>query len=283
MSSFAKGVVICLGVLFLIGIIGFTASNQLISQNDGADNRKTARRVPVTWKSMTSVDRMHRTKSTLIYQESLNGAKGWLALEFPELVINCSRGKVRDVYINNKMASSVENADGEHTVRLKFDDSQPVTELWRDSLDHKALFSNNPQGFIGRALRSEDLMYEFTPFQASSKQSVSFMLDGLEDELAKAKSDCGILTKAYFVKKAQDAERIAQKLQRERSILRSRVEPHVRHCSGKRDRAETEKWCWSDPSDQFWSSHESQPFLTHEEAVSEAMRAAERGEAFRLQ
>jgi hypothetical protein len=56
---------------------------------------------------------------------------------------------------------------GKHTVRLRFDDHQPEREIWDQSADDKALFSQSPIRFVKKVARSKTLTFEFTPFQAS--------------------------------------------------------------------------------------------------------------------
>jgi hypothetical protein len=92
---------------------------------------------------------------------------GWRAHDVPHLIIRCEAHKTEAYVVTGVSAQPEPGQIGKHTVRLRFDDHQQEREIWDQSADDKALFSQSPVPFVKKVARSKTLTFEFTPFQAS--------------------------------------------------------------------------------------------------------------------
>jgi hypothetical protein len=92
---------------------------------------------------------------------------GWRTHDVPHLIIRCQEHKTEAYVVTGVAAQPELGQVGKHTVRLRFDDHQQEREIWDQSADDKALFSQSPVRFVKKVARSKTLTFEFTPFQAS--------------------------------------------------------------------------------------------------------------------
>lgn len=93
----------------------------------------------------------------------------------PMLILRCRERKT-DVFVRTGMQPHVEYGKlREATVRLRFDRSAAITQVWRESTSGEALGSPNPITLARRIARTSVLRFEFTPFMAG-RQTVRFVL-----------------------------------------------------------------------------------------------------------
>ena len=74
-------------------------------------------------------------------------------------------------------------------VRYRFDGGKPNTAYWSESTDHKAVFSDAPVALARKLAKTQEWVFEFTPFDAGSV-TVSFRTTGLEAVLPKVAQAC---------------------------------------------------------------------------------------------
>jgi hypothetical protein len=146
-------------------------------------------------------------------------AQGWLTSAVPQLVVRCQTPRPDDilvrfeaeggavqpgleVYVVTGMAATVENAEGKHTINVRFD-SAPV-QSWgtSESTDKKALFI--APIYATRIIlthhtftESQRMLVEFTPFNASPV-IIRFDVRGFEKHAAKILSACPVVDRSKW-------------------------------------------------------------------------------------
>jgi hypothetical protein len=107
---------------------------------------------------------------------------GWRTHDVPHLIIRCEAHKTEAYVVTGVSAQPEPGQVGKHTVRLRFDDHQQEREIWDQSADDKALFSQSPVRFVKKVAGARTLTFEFTPFQASPAVA-TFSVAGFERRL----------------------------------------------------------------------------------------------------
>jgi len=138
------------------------------------------------WKISTTKNPMDDRPIVTATLKAEAGIEGWLSKSLPDLIIRCqtpSNGTREfpdimpvqpglEMYVVTGMPATVENAEGKHMVRVRFDD-QPAQQIGTsESTDHNALFFAPffTTKFIvthGTLSSSKQLLVQFTPFNAS--------------------------------------------------------------------------------------------------------------------
>jgi len=83
------------------------------------------------------------------------------------LVIRCTGRRLEAYIISDRVVDS--DSDGDASVRLKYDNDKPVSEIWSRSSDDTALFSPNPLRFVQNLVNTKVFAFEYEPFQLSSR------------------------------------------------------------------------------------------------------------------
>jgi hypothetical protein len=78
-----------------------------------------------------------------------------------------------------------------HTVRLKIDKANPVTQYWDEGTNHQVIWARDSRRLVKQFSASKTLLLEFTPFQTSD-QVAEFDLTGLTPALQSVASVCGM-------------------------------------------------------------------------------------------
>jgi type VI secretion system protein VasI len=140
------------------------------------------------WIASESKSEMDSSKSYGVGLQSENEIEGWLKKSKPILYVRCKERKI-EVYISMEMAANVEYGGG-HTVRLRFDDGQPVKQNWSQSTDNEALFSRGDAvGLAKKIAQAKIFKFEFVPFNGST-QVVQFDVRGFQPHLDKILEAC---------------------------------------------------------------------------------------------
>jgi hypothetical protein len=115
--------------------------------------------------------------------------EGWLTTERPVLVAECRERKV-EAYLVTGMSLRPELGHFQkYTVRYRFDNNPPTSELWSESTDNKAVFAPRPTAFLKRVAKAKALRIEVTPFN-SNPGVATFHVDGFSEPLAKIMDAC---------------------------------------------------------------------------------------------
>jgi type VI secretion system protein VasI len=140
------------------------------------------------WIANESESEMDSSKSYGVGLQSENEIEGWLKKSKPILYVRCKERKI-EVYISMEMAASVEYGGG-HSVRLRFDDGQPVKQNWSQSTDNEALFfKGDAVGLAKKIAQTQTFKFEFVPFNGSP-QVAQFDVRGFPPHLDKLLSTC---------------------------------------------------------------------------------------------
>jgi len=147
------------------------------------------------WRVSDDHSPMDDSKTVVLSLDSDNTIDGPLGPKQPTLLIRCQEGKTQ-VYVDTGMAASVEeDQEGgplySHTVRIRLDQSDAITEHWHESTSHDALFSDGDAiAFTKQLADAQTLTFEFTPFDANPAIT-RFELRGLSEHLPELGSSCG--------------------------------------------------------------------------------------------
>jgi hypothetical protein len=127
-------------------------------------------------------------KSVAFELQANNRIHIWTRDVTPLLIVRCQGGQV-EPFVYTQSAARMELQDGDHTVRVAFDDGPDVTERWPDSDEHDALFAKDATAFAHQLATAQTLRFGFEPHNAPPA-SARFDVSGLNELLAASKP-CG--------------------------------------------------------------------------------------------
>ena len=113
----------------------------------------------------------------------------WTRDVTPLLVVRCQGGQV-EPFVYTQSAARMEPQDGDHTVRVAFDDGPEVTERWPDSDEHDALFAKDSAAFARQLATAQTMRFGFEPHNAPPA-SARFDVSGIHELLSAAGKPCG--------------------------------------------------------------------------------------------
>lgn len=85
----------------------------------------------------------------------------------------CRSGKLEAYVVTDEMV-------GAPTVRVRFDDHQPVRQSWSRSEDYKAVFAPDARQFVRDLMKSKELFIEYSPYEKIPK-TLHFPTAGLAE------------------------------------------------------------------------------------------------------
>jgi hypothetical protein len=113
----------------------------------------------------------------------------WTRDVTPLLIVRCHGGQV-EPFVYTQSAARMEPQDGDHTVRVAFDDGPEVTERWPDSDEHDALFAKDSAAFAQQLAAAQTLRFGFEPHNAPPA-SARFDVSGINELLSASAKPCG--------------------------------------------------------------------------------------------
>jgi type VI secretion system protein VasI len=141
------------------------------------------------WQVSTSKSEFDNSTTVLLSLDAENTVEGWLTITLPTLVLMCRETEL-DVYVDVETQSNVEYGLYEKaTVRVRFDNNQAFETIASESTDGEALFFQDPYQMIISMLRSNEMVFGFTPFNANPAVT-TFDLRGLENVIEPLKQSC---------------------------------------------------------------------------------------------
>jgi len=198
-------VTLILGVIGAVLFLGFCglvihnvnktreAARQVAAPAPGAPARPGAASTPNPngkWNLSTEASAVDDSKTAVLVLPAENEITGWLAEQRPQLVVRCKERKT-EAYITTGMAPAVESGNYEGaTVLLRLDKDKAFTLNASKSTDSKALFLPGAVGLIKRMLPHQQMLFRFTPFNASP-QEVTFDIRGLDKAIVPLQQACG--------------------------------------------------------------------------------------------
>jgi hypothetical protein len=106
------------------------------------------------------------------------------------LVVRCVANRI-DAFVFTQSAAKMEPQDGDHTVRIAFDDGAESVERWPDSDEHDALFAPDGAAFIRRLAAAQTMQFGFTPHNATPV-AADFNVAGLAGVMESSAKQCGL-------------------------------------------------------------------------------------------
>ncbi|MBL7836457.1 MAG: hypothetical protein JNM67_02975, partial [Bacteroidetes bacterium] len=141
------------------------------------------------WQVTTSKSEFDNSTTVALSLEAESFIEGWLTTTLPTLVLRCKEKEI-DVYVNIGTQTNVEyGLYDAATVRVRFDQDQAFKTVANESTDGDALFFQDPHEMIIAMLKSNEMVFGFTPFNADPAVT-TFDLRGLKDVIEPLKQSC---------------------------------------------------------------------------------------------
>jgi hypothetical protein len=143
------------------------------------------------WKSSFGTSQFDDSKTVVLNLLANNPVEGWLTTYTPWLGVRCQEHKL-DVYVSVGMQINVElGMDQSATVRVRFDNEEAQNVIADESTDGQSLFFRNPSEMIYSMLNHNNMVFGFTPFNASAVVT-TFDLHGLSSVIKPLENACGL-------------------------------------------------------------------------------------------
>ena len=168
---------------------GRPAANRAAS---GASRTSAAASVPLTpkWRQVIGGRWTGGDKKSVAFELPANNRIHiWTRDVTPLLIVRCHGGQV-EPFVYTQSAARMEPQDGDHTVRVAFDEGPEVTERWPDSDEHDALFAKDSAAFAQALATAQTLRFGFEPHNAPPA-SARFDVSGINELLSAAAKPCG--------------------------------------------------------------------------------------------
>ena len=157
-----------------------------------ASRTSAAASAPVTpkWRQVTGGRWTGGDKKSVAFELTANNRIHiWTRDVTPLLIIRCQGGQM-EPFVYTQSAARMEPQDGDHTVRVAFDDGPEVTERWPDSDEHDALFAKDSAAFARQLATAQTLRFGFEPHNAPPA-SARFDVSGISELLSASAKPCG--------------------------------------------------------------------------------------------
>jgi type VI secretion system protein VasI len=184
-----------IALIFAAVTVALCVAAWLASNPTAAVNSSSTQTSRDRWNVSDDHSPMDDSKTVVLSLDSDDKIDGPLGPKQPTLIIRCQEGKT-EVYAHTGMAASVEE-DFEggpiytHTVKIRLDQGDAVTEHWGESTAHDALFSESDGiEFAKQLAGAQTLIFQFTPFDANPAVA-HFDVQGLDAHLTKVADACG--------------------------------------------------------------------------------------------
>jgi hypothetical protein len=142
------------------------------------------------WRVLQTRSEMTDKRGITLTLRASSAIEGILGPATPSMIIRCTEEKL-DVYVNSTRVLD-SDADDDTDVRLRYDNTPPVSEEWTTSTDHTSAFAKDPGGFVlGRILDTRVFKIELSPFDAAPVVA-TFQPFGLRSLLPRLRSVCPV-------------------------------------------------------------------------------------------
>jgi len=113
----------------------------------------------------------------------------WMKRVQPLLVVRCL-SRTTEVFVATGSAASIEQQAGSHTVRVQFDDAEPVAQPWSDSASSQELYAPDGVTLARRLAGARTLRFGFTPYN-SAPVIAEFDVRGFDQLVGLVAGTCG--------------------------------------------------------------------------------------------
>jgi hypothetical protein len=127
---------------------------------------------------------------TIVFELAASNDVGvWMKRVQPQLLVRCL-SRTTEVFVATGSAASIEGQDDSHTVRIQFDDGEPVAEAWSDSVSSQELYAPDGVLFARRLARAGTMQFGFTPYN-SAPVVARFDVRGFDQLIGLVADACG--------------------------------------------------------------------------------------------
>lgn len=179
-----------IGVVVL-GISSSKPATSSVAPEHGNTVTGTEAKTAAEWRVQDERKEIDGTREVSLVLDSENEVPGFIESHKAYLGIRCSKGKP-EVYVS--VGGPFESIYGDFeavSVRLKLDDAVPVRQRWIESTNHEAAFASSPTKLVKQLTTSNNLLFEFTPFE-KRETTVNFALRDLKGKLEPYTDVCGV-------------------------------------------------------------------------------------------
>ena len=142
------------------------------------------------WTSANTGVWTHGHKNSVAFEvPSANTVGVWMRTVRPTLVVRCASGEI-EAFVFTASPARIEPQTDDHSVQLSFDGNQQLTERWKDSEEHDALFAPDSAAFVQKILAARAFRFGYTPHNATPV-AAWFNVAGLRQHLEGAVRQCG--------------------------------------------------------------------------------------------
>lgn len=117
-----------------------------------------------------------------------NDVEVWRKRVRPVLTMRCA-AKSTEVFVVTNSPATIEGNSNRHTVKVSFDDREPVEQTWEHSIDHDALFALNGAGMMRQIGTAKQMSFSWQPFNAPPA-TATFSVEGFDAHRKTAASKC---------------------------------------------------------------------------------------------
>lgn len=159
----------------------------------GSPERPARRSVSSNWKTRTETSPIDDSTNVHLWVRADSDIRGWLETYRPVLYFRCKEKSTNAFIVTGMSAHTDRIGDGATTytnVTLRVDKLPAFTEEMSASTDDKALFFKHPKSFAKKLFGHDQLLFRFTPFNASPTLT-TFQVTGLQEAIKQLREECG--------------------------------------------------------------------------------------------
>ena len=117
-----------------------------------------------------------------------NDVEVWRKRVRPVLTMRCA-ATTTEVFVVTNSPATIEGNSNRHSVKVSFDDREPVEQTWEHSIDHDALFALNGAGMMRQIGTAKQMSFSWQPFNAPPA-TATFTVEGFDAHRKTAASKC---------------------------------------------------------------------------------------------
>ena len=106
----------------------------------------------------------------------------------PVLTMRCA-ARTTEVFVATQSPAAPEGQSNLHTIKVRFDDREPIEQTWEHSIDHDALFSQNGVAMMHQIAGAKRMTFSWAPFNAPPA-TATFSVEGFDAHRKAAASRC---------------------------------------------------------------------------------------------
>jgi len=142
------------------------------------------------WSVSVSVSPIDDSKNVVLQRIAENDFSGWLKQYRGSLVLRCKENSTDAYVVTGIQANPEYGSIDEVTATIRYDKDRAINIKMKGSTDGEALFFKRPIAEIKKMMSRKQMLFKFTPFNASPTMAV-FLLTGLSESIKDLRWSCG--------------------------------------------------------------------------------------------